>query len=489
MYRNCSWNAARSFRLGLVLAVSTLVVGCKPDAKPTKGGEKTEPAPLRVMVIDDPSLADAISKQWKSRTESDIKIQNATSEDIADARRIPADVVVFPTPQLGLLAERGLIVPLPDDVLNKEPFSSRDWMNQIRFAESRWGHRTVAVPMGSPQLLFVYRPTDFERLRLEPPQTWAEYQAIALRHSGTTHQEVEKGGSAENGVQSVLEPLAQTQAGSLLLARAAAYATHRDQVAALFHPDTMQPLIDEPPFVRALEELVAANRPKGSDAANDLTAAEVVKRVAAGDALMGIGFPDAVTSARSEGSSELTSEIAFLPLPGASEVYNFAVGQWEETGEEENRRATLAGIAGRQAAVSSSAHQPQAAVNFVGWLCSAEIADRISPSSPATAPFRESQLPATGRWLGLPPSSANSCATALEQSLTQKRSLLVLRIPGQDEYMRVLDEAVRMAVSQQTPPEEALKAAAKKWQEVTDRLGREEQSRAYRRSLNVVDWP
>ena len=44
----------------------------------------------------------------------------------------------------------------------------------------------------------------------------------------------------------------------MLLARAAAYAKHRDQYSALFNVETMEPLVAGPPFVHALEELVAA---------------------------------------------------------------------------------------------------------------------------------------------------------------------------------------------------------------------------------------
>jgi len=489
MNRICSLRIAQSGMLGLLVGALTLVAGCNSDKPSTATvGERNNPTPLRVLVIDDPPLGEAIARQWKSRTESEIEVQNATLADIGQARRIPADVVVFPTPQLGLLAERGLIVPLPDDVLNRDPFSSRDWFSQIRLAESRWGHRTVAVPLGSPQLLLVYRPDEFERLQLTPPQTWEDYQAIAEKLQAAAGSEAEQTNAEKKGL-AVLEPLAPGHASGLLLARAAAYVTHRDQVAPLFHPDTMEPLIQRAPFVRALEELAAANRLAGGVAEARLTPAEVVDRIAAGDAIMGLGFPAAVAAGRPKETDRESAELAFLPIPGSTNVYNFAVGEWEQIGGEEEPFATLAGLAGRQAAVSSSAHQPQAAVNFVGWLSSQENAGRVAPSSPTTAPFRKTQLPDTGRWLGLSTLAANSCATALEQSLSQQRSVLFPRIPGQAEYMAALDEAVQATLAQEKTAEQALQDAAAKWQEVTERLGRDAQSLAYRRSLNVADWP
>ena len=55
-----------------------------------------------------------------------------------------------------------------------------------------------------------------------------------------------------------IEPLAPGWAGLVLLARAAPYAKHRDNYSTLFNIDTMEPLVAGPPFVQALEELVAA---------------------------------------------------------------------------------------------------------------------------------------------------------------------------------------------------------------------------------------
>ncbi len=49
--------------------------------------------------------------------------------------------------------------------------------------------------------------------------------------------------------------------------------------------------------------------------------------------------------------------------------------------------------------------------------------------------------------------------------------LLVPRIPGESEYMAALDEAVIAAVKGKQSPQQALDAAAVKWQAITDRLG------------------
>ena len=63
-----------------------------------------------------------------------------------------------------------------------------------------------------------------------------------------------------------LEPLAPGWAGNVLLARAAAYAKHRDYYSTLFDKDSLEPRIATEPFVRALTELVATRQTRSKSA-------------------------------------------------------------------------------------------------------------------------------------------------------------------------------------------------------------------------------
>jgi ABC-type glycerol-3-phosphate transport system substrate-binding protein len=459
------------FGLGCVL----LGLGCErqPSQRATQTTDPPTQVPLRLLVIDDKPLGEAISRQWQSRTENQIELRYATGEEIASARRLPADVVVFPSALLGTLAESGLISPLGEDAALNAQFAPRELLDQVRSSEIRWGRRIAAVPLGSPQYLLLYDVDQFDRLRLQPPATWYEYQAVS-----------EKLASSE-GAKPTLEPLATGWAGQTLLARAATHVTHRDQIAALFDPQSMVPLIDQLPYVRALDELVAAT----ALASLETTPTDVFLRVQMGEAAMGLGFPSAVTAARARESNEDAAEVGFGVLPGSPDVFDFALKQWDKRSTQEESGASLVGISGRQAAVTSSANQTQAAANFVVWLSAEEISSRTSPSSPSTSPFRKSQLPSTGRWFGLSPVEGRSCATAIEQSLHQKNVLAVPRIPGQAEYLAALDQAVQSVVKQEKASAEALQMAAKAWEAITDKFGRDQQRLAYRRSLNLADWP
>jgi multiple sugar transport system substrate-binding protein len=60
-----------------------------------------------------------------------------------------------------------------------------------------------------------------------------------------------------------------------------------------------------------------------------------------------------------------------------------------------------------------------------------------------------------------------------------------LRIPGTFSYWRALDVHLAEAAAGQLSPEDALRAAAVDFEEITIRLGREQQRKAYKASLGL----
>jgi multiple sugar transport system substrate-binding protein len=170
-------------------------------------------------------------------------------------------------------------------------------------------------------------------------------------------------------------------------------------------------------------------------------------------------------------------------LPGADETYNFATNAWEANLPGENRRAALLCIAGRLAAVTSSAADPQAAQNFLLRMASSELSAEIAPASAATTLFRRSQMATAQRWVAIS-NLAQSHAETLAAGMSLPRSL-VLRLPGRERYLGALDAAVLAAIKGTTAPEAALAAAAAEWSKITGELGRDVQRRSLRRELSL----
>src|SRR2546421_11985313 len=102
---------------------------------------------------------------------------------------------------------------------------------------------------------------------------------------------------------------------------------HRETVSPLFRFDTMTPLIDQQPYVRALEELVAAAK-LGSFGDSRLTPAEAWGALMNGECAM------ALTWALAGGEvANSSAKIAFAPMPGSNQTYRLATKSWENRGE------------------------------------------------------------------------------------------------------------------------------------------------------------
>src|SRR6266436_5985694 len=212
---------SRNHRFGFtcLATIALALAGC-PSTNNSTTKRPAKSQPLVLLVADDPQLGQAIAREWLGRTEEPLTVRDVSLAELSSASRLPADAVIFPSGSIGQLAERGLIMPLEPAALEEPDFHYRDIFEQIRLREMRWGNRTVAAPLGSPQLLLAYRPDVFEKLGLEPPTDWTAYEKAV----GRLADRASLGDLAPPGERpwrAAIEPLTDGWAGEVLLARAA----------------------------------------------------------------------------------------------------------------------------------------------------------------------------------------------------------------------------------------------------------------------------
>jgi len=458
-------------------------VGCesKPAAVPPEvAPSKATAQKLRLLVIDDSDFGSAIAREWQARTESEIELQTATAAELVQAKRLPADVVITASAAIGELIERGLVVPLDPKQLADEAFARQDIFELTR-REMSWGNQPFAIPLGSPQLLLVYRPDIFEHLQLKPPQTWLAYRElleklkdrVALGHLGPR---------PDAPWQACAEPLAKGWAAQTLLARAAPYALHRDQVSPLFDYTTFEPLIAAPPFQRALEELADCHKhlPENREL---FTPADAYEALYLGRCAMALTWPQRLSEAASDAFVKSRPfPLACSELPGSPDVFNPGTQAWEPLNAAEDSRAALLAISGRVGLVTATSADPRRAQGFLQWLASGDDSSRICSQSRATTLFRNSQVPAAERWLDARPPKF---ADVLQAAQSRARWMWSLRLPGHVDYLAELHTSVMAAIRGEQSPADALLSAAKKWREITANLGLPQQLQAHRRNLGL----
>ncbi len=469
-----------------------LLCGCPRTAEQVSPPEasQTHQPPLRVLVVDDPGLAAAVERQWRARAEGEIEVRPMSTAELLDPRRkrLAADAVIYPAGLIGELAERELIVPISDDVLGSPELARRDIFDLLRQAEMGWGERTYAVPFGSPQLTLLYRRDLFEKLGLQPPESWAKYCEAAARLSNRAA--LGDLAPAEPAAwHGTVEPWGPGWAGQVLLARAAGYARHRNYFSALFDADTMEPLIAGPPFLRALEELVAAAPYCPPDAVT-YGPAEARHTLLAGHCAMALTWPSHAEAEATGDVAKATQPVALAvaELPPSTQVYHPGEAQWLPRENGETGYVPMLSVAGRLGSVTQGAAQTQVALKFLLRLCSSEWSEQISPFSPATTVYRTSQIKQARAWVdaSIEPVVAEQYAELVKQTQRRRLWLFSVRIPGRARYLAALDEAVQQSLRGEKPAAECLQAAAEQWRAITQEVGVESQRRAYARSLGML---
>ncbi len=475
----------------MLLVLGCALLGCTPEKKPAERKNGTPPREtlVHLLVVDDPAMAAAIAglrAEWKARTGAIVSITEMSTSDLIakDSLPQPVEAVIYPSGQLGWLAERDWIVPLPADYASHQDLAWSDTFELLQVAETTWGQVPYAVPFGSPVLTCYYRSDLFERFHKRPPQTWPEYHELAEFFSRRENLG-DAAPPADAPWFGAVEPLAPGWAGRVFLARAAVYAKHRDNFSTLFQIDSMEPLVDGPPFVRALEELVADAR-LGPSNMSELDPPAVRREFLAGHAALALSWPGhaGTRDHQPEGTSPAAG---FVELPGSAKVYNISGQAWESRDGQENSRVPLLGLAGRLGSVTSQARQPDNAFQLLAWLSGQEWGTAVSGASPATTLYRRSQVRAPRPWVDplTDAQAAQQYAVCVRDALSRQACLFALRIAGQEKYLAALDTAVEQSVNGQKPPAEALHATAAQWRTITAQQGLDAQRKAYRKSLGL----
>ena len=316
------------------------------------------------------------------------------------------------------------------------------------------------------------------------PKTWAQFRDVAEYFNG---KDLNADGVPDHGLSL---PLKLGNQGMFhFMSFSAPFVIGPDNPQMYwFDPQTMKPLIESPGHVRALTALVDLVRFGPKDMFNwDL--GKSWDHFLAGRAALTFTWGDLGALAQDEGS-KVKGKIGSAPLPGTNEYYSIAQHKWDKTAQPNVVGNTIGGSwAG---VISKYSKAPEATYYLLALMAAKEKSqvyavrgwDGIDPGR------RFHFLPPNGTAkiedylkAGWNEADVQDYLHAYFDNFSNKLQFPYLRIPGASSYWEALDMHLAEAAAGQLSPEAALKATAVDFEEITIRLGRERQRRAYRASL------
>ena len=403
------------------------------------------------------------------------------------------DIMEGGAPWEGDVLGRGLASEMPEWV--KTQIVMDDYVNLVKAPVGTWDGKTYRISIDGDCHNFNYRSDYFTDAGLA--EAWKAEGGEGEWGVPTTWQQVNaytkflKGKKLESGEDTYGYLDAVKPGGGFtwyfFASRASAYAKYPGNPAWLFNPENMDPYINNPAFVRALQDIIDTIDFQPADQKNaDLLT--TLGQILGGTGAMTAWWGDVGSNVYTSDSSVVQDKMAFSILPGSVDVYNNTSAGWEELGDGPNFAPNEAYIGWGLYVMQKSVDR---GVNEAAWDLAAHLGGKdlsmwtaIYPSG--FQPYRNSHFDIK-YWVdaGLPPEFAESYLASQSDSYNHPNGAIEPRIPGIFDYYIAAEEQVALAVAGEKSAQEALDAAAAKWQEITDRNGRDQQLALYKAALGL----
>ncbi len=442
-----------------------------------------------------------LSKAWADYTGATINWidlaqadYNARLQQSIATGTVDFDVIEMGAPFEGDVCGKGLASEMPDWV--KKQIDMDDYVGYLKAPVGTWDGKTYRVSCDGDCHNFNFRTDVFSDAALAEewkksggegewgvPKTWQQVNAATKFLKG----------KKINGQDAYgyLDPCKGWGGFGFyfLGSRATAYVKHPDSRAFLFEPDTMKPMVNNPGWVRAIQDVLDCLPSEPADQLNADPGTTGFQQFLAGTGSMLSWWGDIGSNVKTNDSSVIGDVTGFDILPGSPDVYNHAAGKWETLASGQNNAPNMAYIGWGiyvMARVDADAKKQKAAWSLAAHLGGKDISLWMAAYPSGFQPYRQSHFNIQ-EWVGAgyDEKFIKSFLDSQANSYNHPNAAIEPRIPGIFQYYSVAEDELSKIYAGQMTAQQGADAIAAAWEKITDQLGRDNQVKLYKASLGA----
>ncbi|SFO80499.1 multiple sugar transport system substrate-binding protein [Mesorhizobium sp. NFR06] len=411
---------------------------------------------------------------------------------------IDFDIVEMGAPFEGDVCGKGLTSEMPDWV--RKQIDMDDLVAYLKPPVGTWNGKQYRVTVDGDTHNFNYRTDVFSDSGLADawkadsgdkagltewgvPKTWQQVQAATKFLKGKQVK-----GQDVYGYLDAPKPWGGF--GFYFLgSRASAYAKHPDDKAWLFDPDTMKPRVNNPAWVRAIQDVIDALPFEPQDQINADPNQTCFSQFLGGTGSMLAWWGDAGSNAKTNDSSVVGDVTGFSILPGSDDVYNSKTGKWDKLASGPNYAPNCAYLGWGvyvMARVDSDEKKKKAAWSAAAHLGGKDLSLWCAAYPSGFQPYRNSHFDIP-EWVaaGYDEAFISSYLKSEADSYNHPNAAIEPRIPGIFQYYSAAEDILANTFAGKMKAQEGADAIAAAWEKLTDQIGRENQIKLYKASLGM----
>ncbi len=443
-------------------------------------------------------------KPWEAYTGAKIKWidlaqadYNARLQQTIASGTVDYDIIEMGAPFEGDMGVKDLLSEMPDWVKKQVDFD--DYVNYLKPPVGTWNGKIHRVTIDSDCHTMNRRTDVFSDADLAkewkgwkdnaglsewgPPKTWQQVQQITKFLKGKKVK-----GKDVWGFLDQPKPWGGFQF-YFTASRATAYVKYPGEKNWLFD-ENMKPLVNNPGWVRAIQDVVDALPSEPADQLNADPGTTAFQQFLVGTGSLLEWWGDIGTVAKTSDTATIGDVLDFDILPASDDVYNFRKKAWEKLPSGPNVAPNMAYLGWGiyvMKSVDSDSKRHKAAWSAAAHLGGKDLSMWTAAYPSGFQPYRKSHTN-LDLWAlaGYDKKYIGSYMDSQSTSYNHPNSAIEPRIPGIFQYYSIAeDELTHVFAGKETAQEGADKIAAA-WEKLTDKLGRENQIKYYRISMGIA---